>query len=109
MQQINASQLAEWLKTDTDKIYLLDVREPREWEICHIEGASLQPMQSVPAALSAIQDAQGDKALVCICHHGGRSMQVAQFLEARGLTNIYNLAGGVDGWAREVDNTMQRY
>jgi rhodanese-related sulfurtransferase len=44
-----------------------------------------------------------------MCHHGGRSAQVVQWLSARGMDNVINLRGGIDAWAREVDQTMGRY
>ena len=47
--------------------------------------------------------------VVAICHHGGRSMQVALFLEKNGYTKVHNLAGGVDAWAKTVDASMPVY
>jgi len=47
--------------------------------------------------------------IVVICHHGGRSMQVAMFLERQGFGTVYNLMGGVNAWAEEVDPSMRRY
>ena len=47
--------------------------------------------------------------IVCICHHGGRSMHVAMFLARQGFENVYNLTGGVDAWARQVDSAMPTY
>jgi rhodanese-related sulfurtransferase len=43
------------------------------------------------------------------CHHGVRSTQVIRFLQQEGFTNLYNLSGGIDAWAREVDEAMERY
>lgn len=64
------------------------------------------PMNTVPAQF---QDLDPERPLVCVCHHGGRSMQVAIFLERNGFSNVFNLSGGVDAWALQVDNTMARY
>jgi len=107
MQSINPSKLAQWLTDSTrDKPLLLDVREPWEFEICHIEGSRLIPMNSIPQKLSELDK---DQSIVCICHHGMRSWQVAAFLEKNGFTQVINLNGGVDAWATEVDAAMRTY
>ncbi|HSQ10205.1 MAG TPA: rhodanese-like domain-containing protein, partial [Burkholderiaceae bacterium] len=49
------------------------------------------------------------RPIVCVCHHGGRSMHVAMFLARQGFENVYNLTGGVDAWARQVDAAMPTY
>lgn len=107
MQQLSATELAVWLADSArDKPFLLDVREPNEFQYCHIEGAVLMPMQSIPARLNELEE---DAAIVCICHHGMRSMQVARFLEQNGFANIINLTGGVHAWAQQVDPNMPTY
>lgn len=107
MQNITATELAQWL-ADTSRTspLLLDVREPWEYETCHIDGVQLMPMQTVPARF---QELDPDAVIVCICHHGGRSMQVASFLERQGFTQTINLAGGVHAWAQQVDPEMPTY
>ena len=89
-----------------DRPVLLDVREPWEHETCRIEGSVLIPMSEVPQRTGEL-DAEAD--IVVICHHGGRSMQVALFLSAQGFGKVHNLAGGVDAWARTVDPSMPVY
>jgi len=107
MQQISVADLAAWLKDDTrPKPQLLDVREAHEWAIGRIEGSQHLPMNTVPARLEELDPS---RPLVSICHHGGRSMQVAVFLERNGFGDVYNLAGGVDAWALQIDTTMSRY
>lgn len=107
MQQLRASQLAQWLADDSrpDPL-LLDVREPWEFELCHLDGAQHMPMQQVPVRFGELNP---DQDIVVICHHGARSMQVGMFLESRGFAAINNLAGGVEAWATEVDPSMRRY
>ncbi len=107
MQQWSPAQLKERLDTagDTPPV-LLDVREPNEFEYCHIDGSLHMPMASVPARVSELDR---DAETVVICHHGGRSMQVAMFLKQQGFSNVINLAGGVAGWARQVDPSMPQY
>ena len=107
MNPISAGQLAAWLAdTGRDKPLLLDVREPWEWEAARIEGSRHIPMREVPARLSEI-DPESD--VVAICHHGGRSQQVAMFLEKNGFSKVHNLQGGVDAWSRTVDPAVPLY
>ncbi|UGQ45893.1 rhodanese-like domain-containing protein [Massilia endophytica] len=107
MQHLTAPELAAWLGDDSRaKPFLLDVREPWEFDTCHIAGAQLMPMQTIPAR---IDDLDEDAEIVCICHHGARSLQVAAFLERHGFGKVSNLTGGVHAWAQQVDDTMPRY
>lgn len=87
---------------------LLDVREPWEFDRCHIAGSELIPMQQVPHAVEQEQ-LDPNREIVVICHHGIRSRQVAYYLEHLGFTNLINLEGGVEAWAQDVDPTMERY
>ena len=101
MERITAGELAAWLADERRaKPVLLDVREPWEFEKARIEGATLIPMREVPAQIGQLDD---DREVVAICHHGGRSMQVAMFLEKQGFKRVHNLVGGIDAWSRTVD------
>ena len=107
MNQISAGQLAAWLAdAGQDKPLLLDVREPWEWETARIEGSQHIPMREVPARLAELDP---DREVVAICHHGGRSQQVAMFLEKNGFSKVHNLQGGVDAWSRNVDPAVPIY
>ncbi|CDG81118.1 rhodanese-like domain-containing protein [Janthinobacterium agaricidamnosum] len=107
MEHLSAPDLAAWLAdTSRPQPFLLDVRENWEFETCHIDGAALMPMHSIPAR---IDDLDEDAAIVCICHHGARSMQVAAFLERNGFGKISNLTGGIHAWALQVDPAMPKY
>lgn len=107
MHYLTAPQLADWLADPArEKPLLLDVREPWEFQTCHIEGATLIPMNAIPARHYELDR---DAPVVCICHHGARSMQVAAFLERNGFTQVTNLTGGVHAWAQQVDSTMPTY
>jgi len=107
MTQLPASELSAWLADGARKApLLLDVREPWEYEICRIPGSRLMPMGSIGASLESIDDSL---PIVCICHHGARSLQVAFALERQGMREVYNLAGGLAAWARQVDPTMATY
>jgi rhodanese-related sulfurtransferase len=107
MNQITPAELAAWLKdASREPPVLVDVREPWEHERARIEGAALIPMREVPARVAEI-DSKRD--VVAICHHGGRSMQVAMFLEKQGFKRVHNLVGGIDAWSRTVDPAVPLY
>lgn len=107
MKTVTPIELSAWLADGTRPApLLLDVREPWESQICRIEPSELMPMQSLPARLHELDSA---RPIVCVCHHGGRSMHVAMFLARQGFAEVYNLTGGVDAWARQVDAAMPTY
>jgi len=107
MQQITAPELADWLADPArPRPLLLDVRENWEFETCHIAGSTLMPMQTIPAR---IDDLDEDAEIVCICHHGARSLNVAAFLEHHGFSKVSNLTGGIHAWAVQVDGAMPTY
>ena len=90
-----------------EKIRMVDVREPFEHQQAHIAGAELIPMRSVPQALESLR--AGTAQLVLFCHHGMRSLQVAEWLRRQGFDDAVSMAGGIDRWSLEVDPTVQRY
>jgi len=104
MRELSPAELATHLKTNRPA--LLDVREPWEFEICHIEGSRLVPMSRIPLAC---EDMDRGQEIVVICHHGIRSRQVGLYLESRGFDHIINLSTGIEGWARDVDPAMPVY
>ena len=107
MQHITATDLAAWLADDARaKPVLLDVRENWEFETCRIDGSVQIPMNTIPAR---IDDLDEDAEIVCICHHGARSLQVAAFLERNGFGKMVNLTGGIHAWALQVDRAMAKY
>jgi rhodanese-related sulfurtransferase len=107
MKQLSVAELSQWLADPArTRPLLLDVREPWEQQICRIDGSELVPMQRIPAHAGSLDPGQ---TIVCICHHGGRSAQVAMFLARHGFGDVYNLAGGVDAWARQIDRAMATY
>ena len=89
-----------------EPLLLVDVREPHEHAICRIEGAVLIPMGSIPVNL---QKLDGDEDVVCYCHHGMRSLDVANWLRAQGVTSARSMAGGIERWSVEIDPTVPRY
>jgi adenylyltransferase/sulfurtransferase len=85
---------------------LLDVREPDEFAICRIAGSRELPMRQIPESLAALPR---DTQILALCHHGGRSMRVTQFLRANGFTNVTNVAGGIHAWAEQIDPSLAQY
>lgn len=89
-----------------DKLQLLDVREEWEYQTARIDGSLLMPMGQIATRVAELDPAA---ETIVICHHGGRSMQIAGLLERRGFSSVINLTGGVDVWARTVDPSMPVY
>lgn len=89
-----------------DKFQLIDVREAWEFNTARIDGSVLIPVGEVA---SRVGELDNDSDIVVICHHGGRSLQIAAFLERAGFSGVHNLTGGVDAWARSIDPSMPTY
>ena len=85
---------------------LLDVREPHEYEIVHIDGSQLIPLSKLHLRANELDTAD---TIVTYCHHGQRSLQAIKTLEAFGFKKLKHLRGGIDAWANEVDQEMARY
>ena len=84
---------------------LLDVREPWEFAQVHVAGSLHIPMGEIPDRL---EELNSGRTYVVMCHHGGRSQQVAQYLGSQGY-QVANLAGGIDAWAADLDPKLPRY
>lgn len=107
IEQLPAAALRQWLDdTSRNAPFILDVRESWEYEICQIPNARSLPMQEVPARLSELPR---ETDIVVVCHHGMRSLQVADYLAQAGWDRVYNLSGGIAAWADQVDPAMPRY
>ncbi len=108
MQHISAPQLAQAIKSTASdsKLRLLDVREPWELEIASLPNATHIPMGEITARF---EELNRDQTVVCICHHGVRSLQVGLFLERNGFDDVINLTGGIDAWTKLVDSSCPSY
>jgi rhodanese-related sulfurtransferase len=107
MQQLSASDLAAWLAdAGRPQPQLLDVREGWEVALARIPGSVHVPIGEVTRRLDEIDRT---RPVVCVCHHGMRSQQVAVFLERNGFGQVSNLAGGIDAWARDADPGCPTY
>jgi rhodanese-related sulfurtransferase len=90
---------------ESGEALLLDVREPSELAVAAIEGALHVPMRQVPARA---KDIPKDRPVLVLCHHGGRSQVVADWLASQGF-QAENVAGGIDAWSDAVDASIPRY
>lgn len=104
--EFSPQQLKDHLDETSTKPLLLDVREPWEFERCHIKDSKLIPMRQIP---NAIQDINPDEEVVVICHHGIRSRAVANYLTQQDYSKVINLSTGIDGWAKDIDTSMPIY
>lgn len=104
VEQISPQTLQQQLNSTQPVI--VDVREDWEYAQAHLPGSVHIPMGQIPARFSELDAKQ---PVVVVCHHGMRSLQVAQYLEKKGFASVSNLAGGVDAWAEQVDPSMPRY
>ena len=104
--ELSVEETKHLLNTQPDKVVLIDVREPHEFEICTIAGAQPIPMRQIPEHIGTLPK---DKHLLIHCHHGGRSLRVTQYLRANGYDAVTNVAGGIDAWSLNIDPTVPRY
>lgn len=92
-----------------ERMFLIDVREPYEALQANIAGSELIPMRTVPANLQQIEGMSDNGPIIVFCHHGMRSLQVANWLREHGVENCQSMAGGIDRWSCEVDAKVPRY
>ena len=88
------------------RVTLLDVREPLEYELVHLEGSQLIPLGELPGRLAEIDPRA---PVIVYCHHGRRSLEAARLLRAAGFHEALSLAGGIEAWACELDPALPRY
>lgn len=110
--EIDVSSVREWTSTGVDSagkpVALIDCREASEYEIAKIDGAVLLPMSSFPLSPEALAAYQ-DKRIVVHCHHGGRSLRVANWFRQNGFPDALSMAGGIDAWSISIDPTVPQY
>lgn len=108
--EIEPSALKDWFAEFPERPQprIIDCREEDEFAICRIEGAELIPLSrfatDAPARLSGEEG-----PIVIYCHHGMRSLHATRFLRERGLGKCWSLAGGIERWATEIDESIPRY
>ena len=109
MQQISPAQIGQWVATQSSRPVLLDVREGWELQTASTRPDDMDlvhmPMQTVPAR---VHELDRSRPIACLCHHGGRSQQVAWFLAQQGF-EVVNVAGGIHAWSQQVDPSIPLY
>lgn len=113
MQEISVTDLSEKLKSE-DQFILLDVREPYELNYAKLTDNRLEttPLSRLARdgtnALSESAQSK-DSTIYVMCHHGNRSSQVTAWLAQQGWTKVFNVRGGIDEYARKIDQSVGRY
>ncbi|MDQ2872746.1 MAG: rhodanese-like domain-containing protein [Candidatus Eremiobacteraeota bacterium] len=105
MRDISVEELARW-RAEKNDFVLLDVREPSEIAAAGIGGSVPIPMRQIAERLNELDRAA---TIAVLCHHGGRSERVAEFLEAQGFAHVVNVAGGINEYALRVDPDIPIY
>lgn len=89
-------------------VALIDVRDPVEWDIVHLDGAMLMPLPTVVAG-DAVASLPTDRPVVLYCKTGVRSAEALAVLRSAGMADVHHLRGGLEAWARDVDPTVPTY
>src|ERR1700733_8954212 len=101
---ISVEELKKKLDAKSD-IFILDVREPHEYQICNLNGY-LVPLNDLP---KRVNELDSSREIIAHCKMGGRSAKAVQFLRQAGFKKVYNLTGGITAWADKVDPKMPKY
>lgn len=108
--QISVEELANYLADSPEGLQLLDVREPQEIAIAHLEAFQNFPLSEFAEWSGDIQNRLDPHAeTLVLCHHGIRSAQMCQWLISQGFTNVKNIVGGIDAYSALVDRNIPRY
>jgi molybdopterin/thiamine biosynthesis adenylyltransferase/rhodanese-related sulfurtransferase len=91
---------------DNPELYVLDVREPFELDICRIDGTWEIPLGALPLRYAEVPK---DQPVVVHCKLGGRSAQAVEFLQSKGYSNVKNLVGGIIRWTDDIDSSLAKY
>lgn len=105
--EIDCQSVASKLGSQDDFV-LIDCREADEYATVNIAGARLLPMSELAGRVGELEE-QRNHQIAVHCHHGGRSMKVAQWLRNQGYAKAQSMAGGIDAWAQEIDRSLPRY
>ena len=97
IKEVDAPELARWLKEKADPFRVIDVRQPNEIAQGTVPRAEAIPLNSLPLK---VDELDRNETLVFVCRSGARSAQACMFLQQQGFENVYNLRGGMIGWAQ---------
>ena len=115
IENLSPAHFAAWCDAAAPSVpIVLDVREPWELQTASVTADGFEllpiPMQSIPGHIAELKQSHGpEHPIACLCHHGIRSMQVANYLAHHGFTNVVNLQGGIEAWAQQVDISVAQY
>jgi len=105
--EVSVQQVKEMQEKNVDFL-LLDCREPDEFQLASLPGATLIPMSEIAGRADELETRRGGR-IVVHCHHGGRSLRVVQWLRQQGYHQAQNMSGGIDAWSLEIDPALPRY
>ena len=106
--EVTPAEVKHWLDS-SQPIALVDVREPFEHAVAHIEGADLVPMNTIPDHVDELRAKAAAARVVVICHHGVRSLNVVHWLRRQGIENTWSMQGGIELWSLAIDPAVPRY
>jgi len=110
--QVQPAQLQDWIASQAPNgsTVVLDVREAWEIQTACVKAQGFElltiPMHTIPPRIAELDR---DQPIAVLCHHGGRSMQVAAFLVQQGFSHVANIAGGINAWSSQVDASVPTY
>lgn len=107
VKELSPLEVQQQLQDDPNAV-LLDCREDNEYQLVHIQNCRLLPMSQLVERVGEIQD-YADRPVIVYCHHGMRSLRVANWLAGNGFTDVASMSGGIDLWALEIDPDLPRY
>ena len=105
--QISVEDVSARLKAG-EPSYLVDVRQPNEYEYCHLPGSVLIPLSELASRIDEVEPPEGAQVVV-YCHHGVRSLSGAAILQQAGFPNAASMSGGIDAWSLRIDPSVPRY
>jgi len=103
--EINVAEAYGRRKSDPDTLFL-DVREPSELALCHLEP---DLHISIRSLADRWQEVPTDRPIIVYCHHGMRSLHATHLLRDRGISQVQSMAGGIEAWSLEIDPAIPRY
>jgi rhodanese-related sulfurtransferase len=109
--QVQVQDLAAFVADQRPAVpLLLDVRETWELQTARLDLPGARTLHIAMASLPArLHELDRTQTILCLCHHGVRSQQCVAFLQRQGFDAVYNVAGGIDAWSRELDPSVPRY
>jgi rhodanese-related sulfurtransferase len=112
VEQIQPAQLQDWMArhAGAQPVLVLDVREDIEVQTASIQAQGFE-LRHIPMGqlVQRLDELDAQRPVACLCHHGGRSMQVASYLDRSGFAQVANIAGGIHAWSLQVDPRVPQY